>query len=125
MVSTPCLLSLIAARAAYLLGDVWLGEALAYLEANRDWLYTEIQNYLPGVRMAKPEGTFLAWLDCKEMNLEPSPYQFFLDNAKVGLNNGLDFGKEGQGFLRLNFGTPRSTLVEALEKMRQALKERI
>jgi len=124
LVSTPCLLSLTAARAAYLHGDVWLGEALAYLEANRDWLYTEIQNYLPGVRMAKPEGTFLAWLDCKEMNLEPSPYQFFLDNAKVGLNNGLDFGKEGQGFLRLNFGTPRSTLVEALEKMRQALKER-
>jgi cystathionine beta-lyase len=94
-----------------------------YLEANRDFLYDFVRAELPGVRMAKPESTYLAWLDCREAQLE-NPFQFFLNNAKVALNDGVSYGPGGQGFVRLNFGCPRSLLEEALLRMKQALSAR-
>jgi len=71
--------------------------------------------------MGKPEGTYLAWLDCREAGIPGNPFEFFLKEAKVALNDGVAFGKGGQGFVRLNFGCPRSTLVEALDRMKTAL----
>ncbi|MBS4062078.1 MAG: putative C-S lyase, partial [Bacteroidetes bacterium] len=62
-----------------------------------------------------------SWLDCRALNLAPDPYQFFLKKAKVALSNGADFGEGGQGFARLNFGCPRSTLEEALHRMKASL----
>jgi cystathionine beta-lyase len=76
---------------------------------------------LPGVRMGKPEGTYLAWLDCRQAAIPGNPYEFFLDRAKVGLSDGRDFGQGGAGFVRLNFGCPRATLAEAVDKMQAAL----
>jgi cystathionine beta-lyase len=96
---------------------------LAYLEANRDFVYDFVSDELPGLSLVKPEGTYLAWIDCRGANLE-NPYQFFLDEAKVALSNGLSYGTGGQGFVRLNFGCPRSTLEEALQRMKQALANR-
>ncbi len=121
LVGNPGSLSLVAALAAYQHGQPWLEEALAYLEANRDWLAEQVAAKMPGIRMFKPEGTFLAWLDCRQLPLPGDPYHFFLENARVGLNNGLEFGEEGRGFVRFNFASPRSLLEEALKRMRQAL----
>ena len=116
------LLGLVAARAAYQEGQEWLAQLLAYLKGNRDWLYAYVQEHLPGVRMGLPEGTYLAWLNCREAGIEGRPCDFFMENARVALGDGAAFGRGGGGFVRLNFGCPRSMLVEALERMRKALE---
>lgn len=116
---------LVAAEAA--LGpetDGWLTTLRAYLTANRDALVDYVRDRLPGVRTTVPDATYLAWLDCRELNLEPSPFEFFMQRARVALNDGATFGPGGEGFVRLNFGCPRATLLEALERMRRALAER-
>jgi cystathionine beta-lyase len=79
---------------------------------------------LPGVRHFAPEGTYLAWLDCRALGLEPTPHQFFLERAKVGLSDGPGFGTPGRGFVRLNFATSRPLLTRALEQMAQSLRSR-
>ena len=72
--------------------------------------------------MAPPEATYLAWLDCRARGpAAADPFTFFLERAKVALNDGALFGPGGEGFVRLNFGCPRPLLVEALERMRRAL----
>ncbi|MFH1085421.1 MAG: aminotransferase, partial [Chloroflexota bacterium] len=66
----------------------------------------------------------LAWLDCRAANLPASPHAFFVEHARVALNDGTDFGPEGAGFARLNFGCCRDLLREALERIRAALASR-
>jgi cystathionine beta-lyase len=112
-----------AGRAAYREGQPWLDALLVYLEKNRDYLLDYIATHLPGIKCQRPEGTFLAWLDCREAGLPDSPHQFFLERARVAVNEGKTFGAEGEGFVRLNFGCPRATLTEGLERMRAALEE--
>lgn len=114
-------LDFVAGLAAYSQGGEWLSQLLAYLEANRDFLAEYVRDELPGVTMFKPEGTYLAWLDCREARLPCPPGEFFLKGAKVALNEGADFGAEGAGFVRLNFGCPRGTLAAALGRMKTAL----
>ena len=111
-----------AAVAAYRDADDWLQALLHYLQANRDVLVREVAQ-LSGVRMTAPEATYLAWLDCRDSGLA-DPYTFFLDHARVALNDGKAFGPGGEGFVRLNFGCPRALLAEALQRMRTALDRR-
>lgn len=113
-------MGLIGAEAAYRHGQPWLDELLPYLQANRDFLWDFVNRELPGIRMTKPEGTYLAWLDCRGLKLD-NPFEFFLKNARVALNDGRAFGTGGTGFVRLNFGCPRSTLEEALNRMKLSL----
>lgn len=118
----PGVLDIVAALAAYQHGDEWLGQLLSYLQANRDLLLGYVgENNLPGVTMAGPEGTYLGWLDCRAAGIQGSPMEFFLREARVALGEGADFGAAGQGFVRLNFGCARSILLDALERMRDAL----
>lgn len=112
-----------AALAAYREGQAWLEALLAYLEDNRDYVVEYVAAHMPGIQCYRPDGTFLVWLDCREAALPGGPYQFFLERARVALNDGPDFGAGGEGFVRLNFGCPRATLTEALERMRAALEE--
>ena len=109
-----------AAVAAYREGDEWLEALLRYLVGNRDFLVREVHARLPGVRVVAPEATYLAWLDCRETGL-PDPCAFFLEHAKVALNDGRLFGPGGDGFVRLNFGCPRALLADALARMARAL----
>jgi cystathionine beta-lyase len=111
-----------AAVAAYRDGDAWLEALLRYLEGNRDFLAREVER-LPAVRMAAPEATYLAWLDCRDSGLA-DPYRFFLERAKIALTDGTTFGPGGQGFVRLNFGCPRPLLAEALARMTRAMTDR-
>ena len=107
--------------------DDWLAELLAYLSANRDFAVQYIEQELPGIRTTVPEATYLLWLDCSalvkdgKIPAEISPYEFFLEKAKVAFNDGLPFGSGGDGFVRLNFGCSRSTLEEGLQRMKKAL----
>ena len=124
MVHGVNVLGLTAAQAAYCEGKEWLDQLLVYLEGNRDYLFDFVLNELPGVKMVKPEGTYLAWLDCRELDIAERPCEFFIEKARVALNDGRAFGKGGEGFVRLNFGCPRPMLQEALERMRAALLAR-
>ena len=101
------LLGMYAARAAYQAGEAWLDALLQYLQANRDFTFDYIKSKTPGIKMAKPEGTYLAWLDCNEVGIKGKPSDFFKDTAGVVMNDGAWFGKGGEGFVRLNFGCPR------------------
>lgn len=117
----PNILGMHAARAAYQHGRPWLDAILKYLETNRDFLFDFVKVKLPGIKMWRPEGTFLAWLDCSGLELGTPPFEFFLKEAKVGLNDGKTFGDEGKDFVRLNFGCPHALLAEGLERMRKAV----
>lgn len=117
----PGILASTAALAAYRHGQPWLDDVLRYLEANRDYLVEAAATELPGISVWKPEGTYLAWLDCRQAGIDGNPYKHFLETARVALNDGATFGRGGEGFVRLNFGCPRTTLVEALDRMKQSL----
>jgi len=122
LVSDPGLLALVAAKAAYEHGDEWLREQLAYLQANRDYLDAVLPKALPGVSWSKPEATFLGWLDFRQSGIEGDLQKFFIDHARVALNDGDSFGKGGEGFLRINFGCTRATLEKAINQMSDAMK---
>ena len=115
-------LGILALEAAYRHGDAWLDDVLAYLEANRDFTAEFVRSELPGVRHFAPQGTYLAWLDCRALGLAPSPHRYFLERAKVGLSDGPTFGPPGEGFVRLNFATSRAILTRALQQMAEALR---
>ena len=110
-----------AAVAAYREGEPWLEELLRYLEANLDLLVEYVGAHLPGVSMSRPEATYLAWLSCHEAGIPGKPDEFFLNEARVAFNDGAIFGRGGEGFVRLNFGCPRSVLVQALDRMKNTL----
>jgi len=112
-----------AAIAAYRYGEPWLEAVLDYLTANRAFLRAYAAENLPGISLAAPEGTFLAWLDCRQSGIAGPPHKFFRRRARVALNDGAWFGEtEGRGFVRLNFATSRSVLAEALQRMSAALQ---
>jgi cystathionine beta-lyase len=122
LVSTVNVLGFTAAYAAYRDGQPWLDELMRYLEANRDFAMEYVRTRLSGVRVATPEATYLAWLDCRSAGAAAAdPFTFFLERARVALNDGALFGPGGAGFVRLNFGCPRSLLTQALDRMRAAL----
>jgi cystathionine beta-lyase len=111
-----------AAEAAYYHGEEWLEELLIYLEANADYIVEYVAQHLPGVKVVKPEGTYLIWLDFRELFPSSAALsQFLIKEAKVGLNDGGSFGSQGEGFARLNFGCPRAIIQEALQRISQAI----
>jgi cystathionine beta-lyase len=124
-------LGVIAHSAALREGERWLDALLAGLDANRALLGELVAEHLPEVRLHPPEGTFLAWLDCRALGFEtpravvPSyvvsdlagPARMFLERAGVALSSGHVFGSGGEGWARLNFATSRSILTEAVTRM--------
>ena len=111
-----------ATRIAWTECDEWLDALLAHLEGNRDFLHAFVAERLPGIRMALPAATYLGWLDCRGFGLDPDPYHWFLDRARVGFNDGRDFGDGGEGHVRINFATSRPILTQILERMEEALQ---
>jgi len=117
-------MGMVAALAAYREGQSWLGDILEYLAGNRDVVAKYVRDQLAGVSMVPPEGTHLAWLNCRESAARERPYEYFLQKARVALNDGSMFGPGGEGFVRLNFACHRSTLIDALDRMARALTAR-
>lgn len=102
--------------------DEWLKEMRCYLTGNRDYLVDYITKNMPEVRITIPDATYLAWLDFTQLKLEKPPFEFFYEKAKVALSDGTLFGEKGH--VRLNFGTSRSILKQALDRMQKALHSR-
>jgi len=123
IIGHPGLLASYAARAAYSSGSEWLEELLIYLDENRSFVIEFLSTKMPGIKFFIPEGTYLFWLDCRQMNLESDPHQFFLQKARVALNDGKIFGVEGEGFVRLNFACPMRILDSALNRMSDAVSK--
>jgi len=111
-----------ATAAAWREGDPWLAELMSYLDANRQRLASFVRERLDGIDHVPPEATFLAWLDCRALDLAGGPHAFFLERARVALSDGPDFGEAGRGFVRLNFATPRALLDAVLDRMARALE---
>jgi cystathionine beta-lyase len=117
-------MGLAAARVAFSgKADAWLRELRRYLTGNRDFIVEYVEQNLPGISVTKPDATYLIWLDCSELKLKQSPYEFFLKEAKVAFSDGGKFGKGNEQFVRLNFGAPRKTVEQSLRRMRKALHD--
>ena len=113
---------LVALQTAYNTGDEWLDAAMQYIADNLAYLKTRLAQHLPAVNVIEPEGTYLAWIDCRGLGLAHDVlYSKLLDEAKVYLNNGKGFGVAGEGFLRLNLACPRKILATALDRIIRVL----
>jgi len=111
----------IASEEAYLHGDTYVDELMDYLIENLDILEKYVAEYLPKMKVIRPESTFLVWLDCREMGMNDEDLnKFFLHKAKVGFNPGVMFGPGGEGYMRMNIGCPRATLMQGLGQIRDA-----
>jgi cystathionine beta-lyase len=116
------LFGITALEAAYNHGEEWLEQVLAYLEGNIDFLIEYINTHLPQIKVSKPEGTYLVWLDCRDLGLKQKELvDFFTNKARVGLNDGTPFSPEVEGFMRMNIACPRSVLEEGLKRIKQAV----
>jgi cystathionine beta-lyase len=124
LVGTPNLLGYTAALAAYREGQPWLDAAMTYLEANRDLVVQTVNEEMDGLHVTAPEGTYLAWIDCRDADLPTKPQTFFLEQGKVAFNDGAAFGPGGEGFVRFNFGCPCALVSEGLARMKRALDRR-
>lgn len=134
----PSHLGVLAHTAAYDHGEPWLDALREGLAAKRELLGTLLAEELPEVGYRAPEGTYLAWLDCRALGLHDpdadgapgvvselaGPARFFLDEARVALSSGHVFGTGGAGHVRLNFATSRAVLTEAVERMGKAVRGR-
>lgn len=119
------ILGLTAMETAYSKCAGWLDELMAYLEGNRDFTEKFVKERLPLAKMDHPEGTYIFWIDFRGYGFKSAGLMDFLVNeAGVALNNGLSFGPEGEGFARINIGTDRAMLKEALESIEGALEAR-
>ncbi|MDD5052821.1 MAG: pyridoxal phosphate-dependent aminotransferase [Sulfuricurvum sp.] len=115
-------LSHVAFETAYTEGGEWHKKLLAHLTANTQMIEKWISEN-PMIGWRAPEATYLAWLDCRALGLgDRELREFFVHKAGLGLSPGLSFGKEGSGFMRLNFAVPTTVLEEALEKLSGALR---
>jgi cystathionine beta-lyase len=112
----------IATEAAYNLGDEWLRQLMEYLTGNLSFLNDFIFRHIPMVKVVQPQATYLVWLDFRSLDLAPDVLKkFIIEEAGLGLNDGLQFGIEGKGFQRINIACPRSLLYEALTKLKVAI----
>ena len=118
----PDVMAMAALEAAFSRGDEWLEQLLDYLRGNLDFMAGFLLERIPRLKLVRPEGTYLAWLDCRELGLPGRELRrFFIEEAGVGLDDGPAFGVGGAGFQRLNFACTRATLTEALERIERVV----
>lgn len=118
------LLSHIATIAAYRMGEEWRKEMIRYVEDNIRFVEDYCEQKIPGVWALRPDASFLVWLDCRELGLSHAALlDLFINGARVALNDGEMFGKEGSGLMRLNVAAPRATVEKVLQRIEAAVKE--
>jgi len=118
----PNVFALKALEVAYRDGDEWLEQLLDYLQGNLEFLMEYFNKRVPRIRVIRPEGTYLVWLDCRQLGMEPMSLRTFIrEKARVGLDDGYLFGPSGAGFQRINIACPRATLEEALKRIETAV----
>ena len=113
---------IVALQAAYEHGEPWLEQVMGYIEANYRYLEAYVLEALPQIKVIKPEGTYLVWLDCRALGLDAKQLrQLMLEQARVYFDEGYIFGPEGEGFERINIACPRTLLIEALNRIKSAV----
>lgn len=116
------LFGIAATEAAYNDSADWLDAAVAYIDANFKHLDGFLTEHLPSLELIRPEGTYLAWIDCRGLGLSQSKLNSLMfDAARIYLDEGDIFGAEGEGFVRINVACPRARLEQALERIRRAI----
>ncbi|MBO8176316.1 MAG: putative C-S lyase [Bacillus sp. (in: Bacteria)] len=115
-------MGIVALEAAYRYGDDWLDALLGYLYENIQLVKTFIEQHLPALTVIPPEGTYLVWIDCRKLGLSPKElHRILVQKGHLALEPGEKFGPGGEGFVRMNVATPRSQLLEGLERLKKAL----
>jgi cystathionine beta-lyase len=113
---------MVALQAAYDQGEGWLQQVLEYINGNLEYLEQYVAENIPQLDVIRPEGTYLVWLDCRKLQLERMELKrLMFEQARVYLDDGFIFGPEGDGFERINIACPRPVLIEALDRIRQAI----
>jgi cystathionine beta-lyase len=112
---------LAASEIAWTSAQPWLDEVMRYLDGNRAFVARFVKERLSGISHVSPQATYLAWLDCRALDLQPDPFTFFLERARVALSDGRKNGPGGDGFVRLNFATSRPILTQILERLEKSL----
>ena len=120
--TAPVMISAIGAEAAYRNGEAWLDQMLEYVQGNIDFVADFLARRVPGVKMIHPQASFLLWIDFRGLHMcQREVMNMLLDKAHLALNDGTTFGHQGEGFARLNVGTPRCVLAAALESLEMAV----
>lgn len=115
------LFAYLSVAAAYSNGTEWLDQAIDYIRANIDYTDEFLRRHIPAIRMMRPQASYLVFLDCRALELDQKELvDLFVDGAHLALNDGTMFGKEGEGFMRLNVACPRSLLEDALNRLKDA-----
>ncbi|WP_438970959.1 pyridoxal phosphate-dependent aminotransferase [Methylophaga sp.] len=116
--------SVCAFEAAYRHGEGWLDALMPYLQNTMRWVSEFIDLEIPQISLIQPEGTYLLWLDCRELQLDNQALRrFFIEKAGVGMNPGYVFGDVGSGFMRLNIGTPKKQVEQAMQQIATAINK--
>lgn len=119
----PNNIGIFACEAAYTYGQLWLDQLKVYLQNNIAYIDSFLKSELPQIKLMQPEGTYLLWIDFSELGLaQPALDDFISNKAKLWLNTGTMFGPEGEGFMRMNVGCPKSVLEEAMRRLKEAYK---
>lgn len=119
------LFAYLSVAAAYSNGTEWLDQTLAYIQGNIDFTDSFLKEHLPAIKVIRPQASYLIFLDCRELGLSQKELvHLFVDSAHLALNDGAIFGKEGEGFMRLNVACPRSILEKALHQLKVACDKR-
>lgn len=115
--------SQVAVEAAYSDGEAWLESMIDYVKGNMDYVRKYCQEHIPQLIPNEPEGTYLIWMDCRELGLNDEDLaNFMINEAKIALNPGTAFGEEGSGYVRLNLACPRSVVIEAMQSLKEAVQ---
>ena len=121
----PTIFAIEATLAAYRKGAVWRRQMLRYVEGNIDFVCSFLEKNIPAIRPLRPQASFLIWLDCRGLGLSQRNLMHLLKvDAGLFLNDGTMFGPEGNGFVRMNVGCPRSILAEALTRLQNAVQQK-
>ena len=122
IVPGPNVFGLVAMEAAYRYGDEWLEQLLDYLEGNLKITMKYFSKRIPKIKVIKPQGTYLVWLDCRNLGMDNQALRNFMrEKARVGFDDGFLFGAAGSGFERMNIACPRAILNEALARIEKAV----
>ena len=117
-------LLILSVAAAYSHGTEWLDQVVAYIKGNVDFTETYLKEHIPAIKMIRPQASYLIFLDCRALGLNQEELnRLFVEDAHLALNDGTTFGKEGEGFMRLNVACPRATLEKALKQLEQAVMD--
>ena len=114
--------SSVAMEAAYNEGEEWLEQLLTYIAGNFEYVIDYCAKYIPKIKPNRPDATYLMWLDCRELHMDDQELRkFFIEKAKLGLNEGYTCGRSLSGYMRLNVACPRATLEKALGQLKEAV----